>query len=93
MSRSLWFFAVTALALSPIVAPTVAAAQTDASTPLSGSTLGPGLPPAAVVAGAFDLSVAGDVDLGGFIFSGGVPFLHNDGGYGYGNSAWGSTRW
>lgn len=91
MSSSSWSAAVIALAL---LAPSVSEAQRTAPPPrptaaLVGSTVGLGHPPASVVAGAFDLSVAGDVELGGYIFSGGSPFLHNDGGYGYGNTALG----
>jgi len=94
MSSSSWSAAVVAVTL---LVPSISVAQGAAPTPrpeppapaLIGSTLGPGLPPASIVAGSFDLAVAGDVDFGGYLFSNGLPFLHNDGGYGYGNTALG----
>jgi hypothetical protein len=91
MSRFSLTSSIVALAF---VVPTISYCQaTDAvrasESALVGTTFGPGLPPASVVAGSVDLGIAGDFELGGYIFSGGEPFLHNDGGYGYGNTALG----
>lgn len=37
----------------------------------------------------FSLSIDGDFELGGFVFQGGTPFLHSDGGAAYRNTALG----
>lgn len=91
MSRSSLFVAIVALAF---MVPTISFGQPTGTVgaggaALVGSTLGAGLPPASVVAADADLTINGDFELGGYVFSGGVPFLHNDGGYGYGNTALG----
>ena len=55
---------------------------------LSNDTIGAASPPQAVVApGSFSLDIDGDFDLGGFMFKDGVPFIHNDGGSDYNNTA------
>jgi len=41
--------------------------------------------------GSYALSIDGDFDLGGVIFKGGYPFLHNDGGRPAANTALGSS--
>ncbi len=47
-------------------------------------------PPRTVTSPAgYDLTVEGDVDLGGFVFKEGYPFLHNDGGVAVYNTALG----
>ncbi len=46
---------------------------------LTGGTLGV-LPRAITPPGSYDLSVAGDVSIGGAIFRNGYPFIHQDGG-------------
>ena len=88
MSRSSYLARVATLSILATVA---AHAQAPPSRlgALSGSTLGPGLPPRAVVAGSYDLTLEGDVALGGYLFKESSPFLHNDGGIGYGNTALG----
>ena len=42
-----------------------------------------------VAPGSYALSLDGAVDLGGYVFKEGYPFLHNDGGVLYGNTALG----
>lgn len=36
---------------------------------------------------SFSLTLDGDIDLGGFVFQGGTPFIHNEGGAQWGNTA------
>ncbi len=57
---------------------------------LRSSTVG-GRPSPQVIPNATDVSldIDGDFDLGGFVFKDGVPFLHNEGGVAYGNTALG----
>lgn len=48
------------------------------------------LPPRTVIPpGSYALSIDGAFDLGGYVFKEGYPFLHNDGGAEYGNTALG----
>jgi hypothetical protein len=42
-----------------------------------------------VPTGSYALSIDGDFDLGGFVFKDGKPFIHNDGGVAFGNTALG----
>lgn len=60
--------------------------------PLTSGTLGAARSPRAVQPpDSYALSVDGDVDLGGFVFKEGYPFLHNDGGASMSNTALGKN--
>ncbi len=55
---------------------------------LSADTVGAGRSPQTVTPPAsFDLTLDGSLDLGGYVFKAGVPFIHNDGGVASGNTA------
>lgn len=57
---------------------------------LTAPTLGSGPSPQAVTPpSSFSLTLSSDVELGGFVFKDGVPFLHNDGGAASRNTALG----
>lgn len=57
---------------------------------LTSGTVGAEPSPRVVVAPpSFSLSLDGDVDLGGFVFKDGAPFIHNDGGETFRNTAGG----
>jgi len=49
----------------------------------------PPVPETVTAPSAFDLSIAGDFDLGGFVFQDSYPLLHTDGGVDYQNTALG----
>ena len=44
-------------------------------------------PQAVVPPTSFSLNLEGDLELGGFVFKDGIPFIHNEGGTTYGNTA------
>lgn len=55
---------------------------------LSAPTVGAAPSPVTVTTpSAFSLNLSGDVELGGFVFKEGVPFIHNDGGAAFDNTA------
>ena len=54
---------------------------------LTSDTVGPS--PTVTPPGSYALSIDGDFELGGFVFKDGAPFLHNDGGPSYFNTALG----
>lgn len=83
---------VGALAIPLTLVGLAAAAQGPASLPLSSDSLGANsTPPPRTVTppGSYALSIDGDFELGGFVFRDGYPFLHNDGGPTWGNTALG----
>ncbi len=56
--------------------------------PLHSNTVGASPPPRTVTPPtSFDLTLEGALDLGGYVFKDGVPFIHNDGGAAYLNTA------
>ena len=57
---------------------------------LSSDTVGSSAPTVSAPA-SFSFSIDGDFELGGFVFKDGAPFLHNAGGFQFGNTALGQN--
>lgn len=87
-------FRLSVVVLLTVLVSTALVAQSERSEfePLLADSVGSSDPPpprTVTPPGSYDLSIDGDFNLGGFVFKDGYPFLHNDGGATYRNTALG----